>query len=189
MAALHFTRQPDLALALPAHIAVPSVFTSHTVFDVQLAAGDWRLSERTTVLPFEKNYDLAEDPMEWLRFDTSRWVVVSAFEGEERVGGAIVAFDSPGVDMLEGRRDLAVVWDLRVAPQARRRGVARALLADAEGWAREQGCRELKVETQNTNVAACRLYMQQGFTLHEANRAAYPRYPNEVQLIWRKPVQ
>jgi GNAT superfamily N-acetyltransferase len=189
MAALYLTRQRNLALALPAHIAVPSTFTSHTVFDVQLTQGKWRLSERATALPFEKNYDVAEDPMEWLRFDTSRWVLVSACEGEERLGGAVVAFDSPGVEMLEGRLDLAVVWDLRVAPQACRRGVARALLADVEGWAREQGCRELKVETQNTNVAACRLYMQQGFALREANRAAYARYPDEIQLIWRKPLK
>lgn len=189
MAALRFTRQPDLALALPAHVAVPSTFTSLATFDVQMAEGKWRLIERATESPFEKDYDAAEDPTEWLRFDTSRWVLVSAFEGHERLGGVIVAFDSPGVEMLEGRRDLAVVWDLRVALHARRRGVARALLADAEGWAREQGCRELKVETQNTNVAACRVYMRQGFALHAAHRGVYPGYPDEIQLIWRKPVQ
>jgi hypothetical protein len=38
----------------------------------------------------------------------------------------------------------------------------------------------------NTNVPACRLYAAAGFILSEANFGAYPGFPNEVQLIWRK---
>jgi hypothetical protein len=49
-------------------------------------------------------------------------------------------------------------------------------------------CRELKVETQNTNVAACRFYARQGFRLTQANRNAYPALPGDVQLIWRKKI-
>jgi GNAT superfamily N-acetyltransferase len=165
---------------------VPSTFTTDHVFDVQPQGGGWQLSVRSLPAPFEKNYDLAESPLEWLRFDTSNWVLFSAFEGDDRLGGLVGAFDSPGVDMLEGRGDLAVVWDLRIAPHSRRLGVAGALLGELEAWAREKGCRELKVETQNTNVAACGLYRRHGFVLWQANRAAYPDYPDEVQLIWRK---
>jgi hypothetical protein len=57
-----------------------------------------------------------------------------------------------------------------------------------EAWGRLKECRELKVETQNTNVAACRFYARQGFRLTQANYGAYPELPNEVQLIWRKVV-
>jgi GNAT superfamily N-acetyltransferase len=90
--------------------------------------------------------------------------------------------------MLEGRSDLAVLWDVRVAPPARGRGVAGALFRAAEDWARAQGCRELKVETQHVNIAACRLYARHGCRLAQVNPGAYAELPGELQLIWRKPL-
>nr|ART39461.1 J331 [uncultured bacterium] len=88
--------------------------------------------------------------------------------------------------MLEGRDDLAVIWDIRVSPEFRGRRIGSALFRVAERWARANGCRQLKVETQNINVAACRYYGAQGFQLMEANRHGYPEFPDEVQLIWWK---
>ena len=52
------------------------------------------------------------------------------------VGGAAVAFNTNGVFMLEGRSDLAVLWDLRVHPAWQRQGVGRALFQHAAAWAR-----------------------------------------------------
>jgi ribosomal protein S18 acetylase RimI-like enzyme len=73
-----------------------------------------------------------------------------------------------------------------VSPAARGRGAGRALFAAAEGWARARGCRELKVETQNVNVPACRFYMRQGCALGAVNRGAYPGLTGEIQLLWYK---
>ena len=86
--------------------------------------------------------------------------------------------------MLEDRRDLAVLWDIRVTPDARRQGVGSALFERVEAWALRHGCRQLKVETQNTNVRACRFYERQGCQLRWIDRAAYPQRPEEVQLLW-----
>lgn len=102
-----------------------------------------------------------------------------------RAGGALVAVATPGVDMLEGRDDLAVLWDLRVAPAWRGRGLAMALVGATQAWARRAGCSELKIETQNNNPAACRLYARAGPRLAVARPGAYPELPDEVQLIWR----
>ena len=88
--------------------------------------------------------------------------------------------------MLESRDDLAVIWDLRVAPEMRRVGVGRELLIAAERWAEERGCRQLKVETQNINVPACRLYANQGFIVDSIDECAYPELPGEIQIIWSK---
>jgi GNAT superfamily N-acetyltransferase len=88
--------------------------------------------------------------------------------------------------MLEDRSDLAIVWDLRVAPHARGRGLGAALFAAAAQWAEGWGCCTLKVETQNINVPACRLYASQGCTLGAIHRFAYPEAPEEVQLLWYK---
>jgi ribosomal protein S18 acetylase RimI-like enzyme len=138
---------------------------------------------------YRKDYDAVEDPRRWLKaFDVSCWGMLSAFRGARRVGGAIAAFRSADVELLEGRDDLVVLWDIRVAPDASRTGVGSALVSRVEDWARIRHCCELKLETQNSNVAACRFYQSQGFRLTEANRDVYPGHPEDVQLIWRKRV-
>lgn len=169
------------------HVAIPSVYEFRTVLEVLRQDEGYRLQEHPLAQVRRKDYDQVEDPMEWTaRFDVTNWALIGAYQGDTRVGGVIVAVDTPGVDMLEGRRDLAVLWDLRVAPQARRQGIGSALFGAVEAWARRRNCRELKVETQNTNVAACRLYARRGCVLAQANHGAYPDLPDEVQLIWRK---
>jgi GNAT superfamily N-acetyltransferase len=87
---------------------------------------------------------------------------------------------------LEDRTDLAVLWDIRVAEGMRGRGLGTALFRTAEEWAREQRCRQLKVETQNINVPACRFYAKQGCVLGAIHRFAYPDFPEEAQLLWYK---
>ena len=147
------------------------------------------LTERSLANPYVKDYDsvAGDAPRDWAqRFDLSRWIALLAREESGAIGAAAVAFDTPGVDMLEGRRDLAVLWDIRVAPEARGRGVGGALFRAAEAWARSKGCVELKVETQNVNVRACLFYVGQGCRLRTVNRGAYPDLPHEIQLLWHK---
>jgi GNAT superfamily N-acetyltransferase len=88
--------------------------------------------------------------------------------------------------MFEGRSDLAVLWDIRVAPSTRRCGVGAALFEAAEAWASAKGCRQLKVETQNVNVAACRFYARRGCELRATHGGAYSELPDEIQLLWYK---
>jgi ribosomal protein S18 acetylase RimI-like enzyme len=60
------------------------------------------------------------------------------------------------------------------------------LFAAAAAWAQSRGCGELKVETQNTNVPACRFYEKHKCELRQVNRNAYPSLPAEIQLLWYK---
>ena len=184
-------RQEPVA-ALDEYAAVPIAFEVRSVFDVAEAGGGFVLTERPVAAPYLKDHDAipGEGPGAWpMHFDVAKWGLFAAWRDGRRVGGAAVAFDTPGVDMLEGRRDLAVLWDIRVAPDVRARGVGTALFGAAEAWARERGCTEVKVETQNIDVPACRFYARQGCVLAEANRGVYPTLPHEVQLIWRKPLR
>lgn len=175
---------------LEAYATLPGAFETDKVCKVAVEAGALVLVEQDLPRTFAKDYDRFEDPRQWPRlFDTSRWALLSAWRGAVRVGGGIVARATLGVDMLEGRSDLAVLWDLRVDRSERRRGVGAALIDRAGTWAREQGCTELKVETQDTNPAACALYGRQGFTLAQASPGAYVELPDEVRLIWRKPLR
>ena len=151
--------------------------------------GGLELLERPHTPSFVKDYDAipGNRPTDWAgRFSLSNWGLLSASLGGHCVGGTAIAFGTPGLLMLEDRSDLAVVWDLRVSAHARGQGVGAALFAAAAQWAEARSCRRLKVETQNINVPACRLYASQGCTLGAIHRFAYPELPEEVQLLWYK---
>lgn len=136
------------------------------------------LPERLIAAPYTKDYDAipGNAPRDWpRRQDASAWQLFAAWAEGRRVGGAIVV-----------RAEPAILQDLRVAPDLRGRGIGSALLAAAERWARAQRCRRLEIETQSTNVAACRLYGARGYRLASISRNAYPELPEEIQLVWSK---
>jgi ribosomal protein S18 acetylase RimI-like enzyme len=60
---------------------------------------------------------------------------------------------------------------LAVAPDARRQGVARALLADAEEIARAQGATGVSLDTGLENAPARRLYETSGYEQRDIRRA------------------
>jgi GNAT superfamily N-acetyltransferase len=175
------------ASALAEYATVPIAFEVRRTLDVETPEGGLGgivLVEKECAA-YTKDYDAEEGPRSWAAtFDLARWGFFAARLAGRLVGCAAVAFDTPGIAMLEGRSDLAVLWDIRVAPEARRRGVGAELLRSAQAWARARGCRTMKVETQNVNVPACRFYARHGFVLGAIHRFAYPTHPDEVQLLW-----
>jgi GNAT superfamily N-acetyltransferase len=176
--------------AVAEYALLPIAFSVDRVLDVTARAeGGFALSARRLEVPYVKDYDAVdgEGPLHWSRrFDVSNWTLFTARVAGGRVGGATVAFDTPGLTMLEGRRDLSVLWDIRVAPDARGKGVGSALFQRVEAWGQANGCRQLKVETQNINVRACALYARNGCELRAVHHAAYPELPEELQLLWYK---
>jgi GNAT superfamily N-acetyltransferase len=173
------------------YASISSAFEVQSVLELNVEADGLRgvsLCEQELVKPWRKDYDGIEGgPRSWPeRFDTTGWISIVATFGAHRIGGALVVHDDPALDMLEGRSDLAVLWDLRVAPPFRGRGVGRQLFAAVERCAKARGCCQLKVETQNINVAACRFYARVGCRLGAVDRSAYPELPGEVQLLWFK---
>jgi ribosomal protein S18 acetylase RimI-like enzyme len=148
-----------------------------------------QLVARQVEVPYVKDYDTepAHHPSRWQhRFDVSHWGILGAWVSGARVGGAVIAWRSSAVEVLDGREDLAVLWDLRVTPAARGQGVGAALFREAEQWAVARGASWLRAETQNVNVPACRFYASQGCTLGALHRFAYDSLPDEVQLLWYK---
>ena len=173
---------------IPIRLRVESVFR---VVEVEGGLGGLRLIEEPLAAPYVKDYDKDDHPdgvMHWpQRFDVSTWLFLMVFDDERAIGGAAVAFRSPGIHMLQGRDDLAVLWDLRVHPDHRGRGIGTALFDRSAAWAREQGCTQLKVETQNINVRACRFYAARGCSLGAIDRYGYAgdtRVAHEVMLLW-----
>ncbi len=169
-----------------AHFALPIRFETSQRLDLG-ALAEGRLV--TVEMPLRsKDYDAIEgsNMAATLReFDTSRWALLAAFDEGVRVGGAIVAFDTPGMDLLEGGNDMTTLLDIRVAPAAHGGGVGRRLFAAIEDWSRIVGARVLTIETQDINVGACRFYHAMGCTVRSIRENAYAGL-DEHQIIWER---
>jgi GNAT superfamily N-acetyltransferase len=174
---------------LDLYAQVPSKFEVRSIFTLGLidgGLGGMRLIETPVPIPYIKDYDTQESPRDWpARFDVRNWVFFLARQGERIAGAAAVAFDTTGVFMLEARRDLSVLWDIRVRPEYRGAGIP--LFRYAAAWSRRRSCTQMKVETQNVNVPACRFYRRMGCELGEIRRFGYagvPEVAHEVMLNW-----
>lgn len=175
---------------LTEYALVSCAFRVDRLLDVTDGVGrqEPRISERA-VAAYSKDYDAipGNSPADWLRsFDTSQWGLLVARAASERVGGAVIAARTQGIELLDGRDDVAVLWDLRVRPDLRGHGIGSALFATVEWWAAARGYVRLKIETQNNNVAACRFYASRGCRLVSIDASAYPEFPEEIRLIWQK---
>jgi GNAT superfamily N-acetyltransferase len=69
--------------------------------------------------------------------------------------------------------DVCYLQDLFTSPEARGKGVARALIAEVTEWARDRKCSRVYWSTHETNATARRLYDQvalnRGFILYQIN--------------------
>jgi GNAT superfamily N-acetyltransferase len=175
---------------LAEYATVPSRFMVTSMFQVErieAGLGGLLLKEVQVDSPYLKDYDsYGELPTDWPnRFDVSKWGFFLAVEQGQPVGAATMAYSTPDLFMLESRQDLSVLWDLRVASRGRGAGIQ--LFHYAAQWSRQRACRQMKIETQNVNVPACRFYQRMGARLGEIRcfgYAAVPAVADEIMLCW-----
>lgn len=139
--------------------------------------------------PWLKDYDAFEEdrPVQFpTRFDVANWGFFAVMAEDRRIASASLVYRSPDFDLLEGREDLAHVADFRVHPDFWGQGVGRLLWNGLELWAMRKGATEIRVETQDVNVPACKFYQAMGCQLHSFNSEVYGPKFDEVQLIWGK---
>ncbi|GAA4563987.1 GNAT family N-acetyltransferase [Planotetraspora kaengkrachanensis] len=88
-----------------------------------------------------------------------------------KIDGGLVGITHFLVHASTTAEDVCYLQDLFTAPEARGKGVARALIGAVTGWARERGCSRVYWSTQATNATARRLYDQvavnRGFILYQ----------------------
>jgi ribosomal protein S18 acetylase RimI-like enzyme len=146
------------------------------------------------VTPVEVRVARASDEAQLARLDKISWSPQSGFPSViQQAGSVFFLTESPPQAFLVAVIDGTVVGYIRlgsplplpenghvigvlglaVAPEARRRGVATALLAAAEERARARGARKLSLRTFSTNPDAIRLYTQFGFQPEGLLRAEF----------------
>ncbi|OSP54655.1 N-acetyltransferase [Pseudoruegeria sp. SK021] len=75
--------------------------------------------------------------------------------------------DQPaGVGFVAAHDRVAMLHALEIAPDHRRRGLGKVLIAHAASWARSQGCTDLALAVTEANHGARCLYDQLGMTQH-----------------------
>ncbi|MEE3506288.1 MULTISPECIES: GNAT family N-acetyltransferase [unclassified Pseudomonas] len=129
------------------------------------------------VEPYRKNYGI--DSQEFCHYrDAAGSTVLVAWLGERAVGHVVLSTHWNG---------FAHVDELAVDASARRQGVARSLLDVAQFWSRKHHLPGLMLETQNNNLAACKLYERCGFVMggidHMLYRAIDPE-TREAAIFW-----
>lgn len=180
-------------LAACARIPIRFAVTSRLrVEPLDRGLGGLALREEAVASPYIKDYDALPDhgPTGWAkRFALLNWrMFLLRDEAGAPVAAATVATRTPGLRMLEDDPSRAVLWDLRVHPDHRGRGLGRAVFTQATAWAESEGFATMHIETQNINVAACRFYSACGATLAQIRCGAYPDFPDETMLIWCLPL-
>lgn len=160
---------------------IPCAFTVREKVDLELLQSTGEIVGNP-VTPFVKDYDLYEaerpDRLSAL-WNLSNWGIFLAHDDDFPSGGAIVALDTPAL----ARPGVGLLQDVRVSPSFRGHGLGTKLVERATEWSRSKGCSDLLVETQDINVAACRLYKRYGFRIQAVDHAAYPDL-DEVRLLW-----
>lgn len=173
---------------IPSHFMVESMYR---VDELDHGLGGFRLVECKVDEPYPKDYGVDGDETiaAWARdFNVAEWGIFLARDSDTPVGGAAVAINSDvyPLDKFQ-REDLAVLWDIRVHPDARRQGIGKKLFLHAAAWAKSKGYGQLGLETQNINVPACKFYARMGCSLGAIHRYGYagcPQVADEAMLLW-----
>lgn len=187
---LHVVDEP--AARLSDYGSIPAAFEVTQLLDVLAidgGLGGLALRARAVSPAFVKDYDILPDhrPSKWAaRWDLTKWWFAAAFLEGRRVGGIAIVVDTSEIEGAAARADVALIWDIRVAPEYRQQGVGSRLIAFAERHLHTQGVRHLKAETQNINTAACRFYARSGYLLRAIDQLAYADLPDEAQMVWQK---
>ena len=96
-------------------------------------------------------------------FERGRSTIFAADDGHQLAGFTQLYPALCSVDLVE----YFVLYDLFVAPSARRQGIARALMNAASEWATAQGAARLDLETARDNYPGQALYRDLGYELDE----------------------
>jgi ribosomal protein S18 acetylase RimI-like enzyme len=129
------------------------------------------------VPPYTKQYGAEEvDPGAYI--DNPDRIVFFAYLDNEVAGQ---------IRVMKYWNGYAYIDAIAVESRFRRQGVGRALIGRATEWAKAKGFPGLMLETQNNNVAACKLYASCGFELRGFDTHLYKGLnPNtdEIALYW-----
>ena len=153
-------REMDRVVDRPGVAALDTSFRTTSVFDVVVTPQRIELVERALTAALVKRYPIEDVFAHWATWET----------GFVAADGAICGFAAVEYEFLHRR---LVLWHLYVAPERRRGGIGRALLARVEQHGRQVGARRVWLETSNVNAPGIAAYARLGYALCGADTTYY----------------
>jgi ribosomal protein S18 acetylase RimI-like enzyme len=149
----------------------------------------WRLTERRLAQPFDKGglYDFTPEMQQNIRARLNRgeaaYQRVAVADGQRLVGV---------LDMLwQAWNETAFIYNLMIDLDFRGQGIGQRLWHMAVRAAKNWNARAITLETQQTNIAACRFYARMGCRLVGLDESLYGNYTDdpespivEIALFW-----
>jgi ribosomal protein S18 acetylase RimI-like enzyme len=145
----------------------------------------WRLVERERIFDKKDLYDFLPDMREQIRERLLRpdETYQRVAEENDRLVGLL--------DIeIQRWNNTALLWNLMIDLDYRQQGIGRRLWNLGVNFARQAGVRAVMIETQNTNIAACRFYARLECQLIGLNEMLYANRDedHETALFWAYPL-
>jgi len=151
-------------------------FTVDSQLIIHARAGEFSYTS-TPVTAYIKRYP--KDELDYAGFiDNPEKTIYFAYVDRQLAGQII---------LWKNWNNYCYIEDIAVDLSFRRHGIGRMLIGKAVDWARERQLPGLMLETQNNNIAGCKLYESCGFHLGGFDRDLYrgidPK-TDEIALYW-----
>ncbi|NLU26769.1 MAG: GNAT family N-acetyltransferase [Hungateiclostridium thermocellum] len=140
------------------------------------ADGKWTWTEEFIETPYEKQYP--NDELDYSEYISNPDKNIFFAYADNQCAGQ--------VRLRRNWNKYCCIEDIEVAGKYRRMGLGTKLIDAAVQWAKNGGMPGLMLETQDTNLAACRFYDKYGFILGGVDTMLYRNFPNsdEKALFW-----
>ncbi|MGM0789796.1 MAG: streptothricin N-acetyltransferase SatA [Bacillota bacterium] len=135
----------------------------------------WKYTEEIFSEPYFKIYE--DDEIDISYIEEQGKIVYFYYDENDCIGRIKIRSNWNGFALIE---------DIAVATNYRKKGVGTALLNKAIEWAKENNFSGLVLETQDINVSACHFYAKNHFVIGAVDTMLYSNFPtaNEIAIFW-----
>jgi streptothricin acetyltransferase len=187
MSDAEITLRPLVLDDIPRLVEIRPTYVTDTILAIERSGVGlttaWRLVERKLSTPFDKGnlYNFGEAEQELVRQRLRR--PEETYQSVAELDGRLIGLVE--VELQEWN-DTAWLANLMIDLDYRRQGLGRRLWHRGLDFAREAGVRAMMIETQNTNLAACKFYERMGCQLVGLNEVFYTNdgAATEIALFW-----
>jgi streptothricin acetyltransferase len=138
--------------------------------------GVWSFSEHLYENTYEKSYP--DDEEQWDNYiDNPDKIIFLFYDKDECVGL---------VRLRKNWNNYAYIEDITVSQRNRKLGIGTHLMQKSIQWAKENSLCGIMLETQDSNLLACRFYNKLGFQLGAVDTMLYANFANddEKAVFW-----
>ena len=142
------------------------------------SGGAWSFSECLFEKEYEKEYP--NDEEQWEDYiDNPFKTIFFYYDNADCVGQ---------IKLRKNWNEYAYIEDITVAKSYRKDGIGTKLITKAIEWAKSNDLCGLMLETQDTNLLACRFYRKLGFQIGAVDTMLYANFDNadDKAVFWYK---